>query len=169
MNIIEKYDQQFIYFGVLIKLALAIQFFLLWFNPGIDDANKIYTITVLIFFEFVMVHSGVFMSVLPKKLSLYVFFPFYGLFAFSFNAMLEANTILYLFVVFNRMRFAFSDVNIAVRAKAISNSVFKAFFYFILMIIVWASANMIPVLGLTNDYFTISGYDNYINKLGDFF
>jgi len=170
MNIIEKYDKQFAYMGVLINSIMAYQFYLLWTNPSIEDVNKIYSVAVLMGFEFIMTHSGVFMSVFPKKLSLYIFFPFYGLFALAFNSMVEGNTILYLYliVVFNRMRFAFSNVNKVLKTKAILMSIFAAITYFVMIFIFTFNAENISVLGLTEEYITMSGY-NKTKKIGGIF
>lgn len=74
MNIIEKYDTQFAYSSVVLNLSLAVQAYLLWINPSIEGVDKIYTIAILSSFEFFMIHSGVFMAVFSKKVSL-IYFP----------------------------------------------------------------------------------------------
>ena len=111
ISIIEKYDNQFAYFGVFLYLGLAVQAYLLWTNPSLKDADKIYTIAVLSAFEFFMVHSGVFMAVFSRKISLFFFFPLYGLFALARNAMSDGNFVLYtnLIIVFQRMCYAFAN------------------------------------------------------------
>lgn len=78
INVIEKYDAQFAYLGVLLYLGLAIQAYLLWTNPSLNDLDKIYTMAVLGAIEFFMVHSGVFMAVFSRKISLYIFSHFLG-------------------------------------------------------------------------------------------
>jgi len=113
MNIIEKYDKPFEYAGIFMSLLIAYQFLMVWLSPDASDSSKISSMAGLMAFEFVMVHSGVFMAVMPKKISLFILIPFYGLFALAFTASIGNTDILiiYLIVVFNRMRFAFSDVS----------------------------------------------------------
>jgi hypothetical protein len=159
-NIIEKYDKHFAYTGVLINLIMVYQFYILLTNPGLEDAHKIYTIAILTGFEFIMVHSGVFMSVFPKKITLYFLFPIYGLFALAFNSMVEGNYILYLYliIVFNRMRFAFADVSPAMKNRAVLGSVFNAMTWFVLIFVFAFNAEKFKVFGLTDAYLTLSGY-----------
>ncbi|WP_298485137.1 hypothetical protein [uncultured Maribacter sp.] len=161
MQIIEKYDRQFEYLGILINLLIAYQFYKIWSNPTINDASTVSALAALMAFEFIMVHSGVFMAVMPRKISLYVLFPVYGLFALAFNAATENNIILiaYLVVIFNRMRFAFSDVSPALKNRAILTSVLAAIIYFILIFVIMFTMNSIPELGLHEEYLEISGYN----------
>lgn len=74
---------------------------------------------------------------------------------------MQDNTILiaYLLVVFNRMRFAFSDVSPALRKRAILTSILAAISYFILIFVVVFSMNFIPELGLNTDFLELSGYN----------
>jgi len=161
MNIIEKYDRQFEYAGILINLLIAYQFYAVWSNPSINDAGIVSTLAILMAFEFIMVHSGVFMVVIPRKISLYVLFPLYGLFALAFNTMTESNTILiaYLLIIFNRMRFAFSDVSPGLKNRAILTSVLAAIIYFVLIFVIMFNMNSIPELGLNTSFLEISGYN----------
>ncbi len=160
MNFIEKYDSQFAFSGVLFNLGLVIQAYLLWTNPSINDADKIYTIAVLSAFEFFMIHSGVFMAVFPRKVSLFLFFPLYGLFAFAINSMSEGNFVIYMYliIVFQRMRFAFADVDIKIKNKAISISVYAVIIWMFAIFIILLNKENIPVLGLKEDFLTLSNY-----------
>ena len=160
MNIIEKYENQFAYSGVVMNLLLAAQAYLLWTNPTVNDANKIYTIAVLMGFEFFMIHSGVFMAAFPRKISLYVFFPLYGMFALAINAMTDGNAVLYLYliVIFQRMRFAFFNANKGLKNKAISFSAWAVIIYMFSIMIVLFNSDNVSVFGLTNDFLVISGY-----------
>ncbi len=161
MNILEKYDKPFEYGGIVIKLLIAYQFYTLWTAPNLSDATKISDLAILMAFEFIMVHSGVFMAVMPKKITLYVLVPLYALFAFVFNLSVSNNTIilLYLMVVFNRMRFAFSDVSKAIKQRAIFTSVSAAFIYFVLIFVVLFSMDYLPELGLNANFLEVSGYN----------
>ena len=160
MNIIEKYDTQFAYSSVILNLTLVVQAYLLWINPSMNDADKIYTIAILSSIEFFMIHSGVFMAVFPKKVSLYIFFPLYGSFALMINSMADGNDILYLYliVVFQRMRFAFSDVKIELKNKAVTFSIYAAIIWLFVIALVLINKDSLPILGLNEDYLLISGY-----------
>ena len=160
MNILEKYENQFAYSGVIMNLIFVAQAYLLWTSPTVDDVNKIYTIAVLMGFEFFMVHSGVFMTVFPKKISLYIFFPLYGMFALAINAMADGNTVLYLYliVIFHRMRFAFFNVNQGLKNKAMMFSVWAVIIWMFTVVMIMINKHNFPLLGLTDDFLIISGY-----------
>lgn len=161
MNIIEKYDRQFEYAGILMNLAIAYQFYNVWSQPDLENFETISTLASLMIFEFILVHSGVFMAVMPKKISLYILLPFYGLFALAFNTMTESNIILYIYlmVIFNRMRFAFSDVSPRLKSRAIITSIIAALLYFVLIFAVVVPMEYIPELGLTPTFLENSGYN----------
>lgn len=167
-NIIEKYNRQFEYAGLLMTLLIAFQFYRIWQNPIMGDAPKISTMALLMVFEFIMVHSGVFMSVMPKKISLYVLIPLYGLFALAFNAAAEDHTVLiiYLLVVFNRMRFAFSDVPKVMKERAIFRSVLAALIYFLLIFPLIFGADYVPEWGMTTAAMEAIQYPEDSNATG---
>lgn len=150
----------FFYLGAAFNLIIAWQYFRLWSSPGPDDGELIVSFATLMAFEFVMVHSGVFMAVFPRKWSLLVFFPFYGLFALAFSASMPNNLILwvYLIAVAGRMRFAFQDVPIGERVRLIIRSAIAAFFYLILTFAVAIGAPIVPELGLTQEFLNSIGY-----------
>lgn len=145
---------------ILFTLFLSYQFLSLWISPGMQDAATIYSLAVLIVFEFIMVHSGVFMAFMPLRWSVFLFFPIYGLFALAFNTMIPDNTIiwLYMIVVLNRMRFSFVQVNKEARARQVGNSAFAAMLYFILVMVISLASGIIPDFGLTDEYLNASGY-----------
>jgi len=169
-NIIEKYNQQFQYAGLLMTVLIAYQFNSIWQNPLVGDAPKISTMATLMAFEFIMVHSGVFMSVMPRKISLYALIPFYGLFALAFNAAAEDHTVLliYLMVVFNRMRFAFSDVPKVMKERAIFQSVLAAIVYFVLIFPFVFGSVHVPELGMTAATMEAINYPGDTNVSGVF-
>lgn len=159
---LEKYENVFNYVGVLLNLLMAFPFLSLWISPHTSDVERIYSYAVLIGFEFIMVHSGVFMAAVPARISLFIFFPIYGLFALIFNMMVNDNFILYtyLLVVFNRLRYAFFDVTKDVRMKLLIKSGVAAFFYFILLVVGVLCSSSIPTLGLSNNFLQQSNYDH---------
>ena len=170
MRIIERYDRQFEYAGVLMDVVIAYQFFSIWHHPTMDDLPQLGTLSLLMIFEFIMVHSGVFMAVMPKKISLFVLIPFYGVFAWAMNNALDDNTVMYIYlmVVFNRMRFAFSDVSIEIRNRAFYKSVMAAMMYFFMIFIFVFGADYIPKLGLTEEFISLSGYGKDLKYEGAF-
>lgn len=171
INIIEKYNAPFEYIGAFMQLLLAYQFYMLWANPVATDLTKITDFIALIAFEFVMVHSGVMMAVMPKKVSIFFLIPVYGVFAFVMNFLVSDNAILVLYglVVFNRMRFAFSDVSQGIKSRAISNSTIAVVMYFVLLFVSASYLEYIPVLGLTKSFLTETLYFENLNIRGLFF
>lgn len=154
LGILEKYDKPFEYFGAFMYLMIAYQFYNLWTNPQPVDIYKIGDYALLIGFEFIMVHSGVFMSVMPKKFSLFFFVPIYGIFALTFNKFVSDNSILVLYciVVFNRMRFAFSDVSQQLKARNLILSVISVLVYFFLILGFSFNSEQVPHLGLSKTF-----------------
>lgn len=160
MKIIDRYNRQFEYAGLLMTLLIAFQFYRLWHNPIIGDTPKIITMGILVIFEFIMIHSGVLMSTMPKKISLYGLLPFYGLFALAFTAAAQDPIVLviYLLVVFNRMRFAFSDVPKVLKQQTILKSILAALAYFVLVFPFVFGREHVPKWGMTKDTLIEIGY-----------
>lgn len=170
MNIIEKYDKPFQYGALVLNVVMAYQFFLLWYQPTPNDIEKISSFITLILFEFVLVHSGIFMAVMPKKLSLLIFVPFYGIFALAFNSFSKDNTILILYclVVLNRMRFAFSNVSSHIKGRVLFNAIISMMIYFVLIFVVFIFESLIPKLGLTTQFLNETNFYNSIDATGEF-
>ena len=124
----------------------------------------------LMAFEFVMVHSGVFMAVMPKKISLYFLIPFYGVFALAFTASMGTTDILiiYLVVVFNRMRFAFSDVSPQIKNRTILLSILAAIAYLFLIFIIIFTNGIFGEQGLTQEFLNATSYFENLNAGGEF-
>ncbi|MGI9547602.1 MAG: hypothetical protein ACR2MM_10220 [Flavobacteriaceae bacterium] len=170
MGVIEKYEKPFEYAGVLMNLFLAIQFIMLWYSPGMEQAEKIYTSVWLIMFEFFMVHSSVVLAVLPKKISFIFLFAFYGIFAWLFNRMVPGNLILYIYLilVLNRMRYAFYDVEVTIKKRTIWSSSIAFVTYIVLGLIIGFGNEYVSQFGLTEEYLSTSGYNQMITKGGFF-
>jgi len=137
-------------------------------SPSPEDGPTILTFIRLMEFEFILVHSGIFMAFLPRRLSLMLFVPFYGVFALAFNSQIPGNTILwlYLIVIFNRMRFAFSNPTPEAKGLAFTFSILAAITYFLLLILFTNGAGLVPRFGLTVNYLQSIGYEGNI-YLGD--
>lgn len=170
IGIIEKYNKPFEYTGILMNLVLAIQFLTLWYAPKPTDAPKIFAMAVLMGFEFIMVHSGVFMALIPKKITRFILIPIYGLFAFAFYKATNLNTILimYALVVLNRMRFAFSNASKVQKQKTVLTSIFAALSYFILIFVCVFSDGIFGPLALTETFLKTIAYKSYTTGGGIF-
>lgn len=170
-NIIEKYDRPLEYTGALFNFFIALQFFLIWYSPEEKEAQRIIELATLMAFEFILVHSGVFMAILPKKYSLWILVPFYGLFALAFNAMINGWLIIitYLVAIFNRMRFAFADVSGSIKTRSIIYSIGAVIIYFVLTMVVAFSEESIPALGITEAYMDRTNYTELLDGAGGLF
>lgn len=156
--------------GILLYAVLIYQYVTVWSDPGPDDGAKIATLSMMILFEFVLAHSGIFMAAFPRKMALYIFVPFYGIFALSFNAIVPGNTIILLYcgVVLVRMRFIFSDPSDSARGRALGMSVISMILFMFCMVGSAATESILPKLGLTDAYLTAIDYRNIVNGSGDF-
>ena len=152
MNIIERIDRPCEYVEVAQTALIACQYLYLWLFAGPDDAYKVYSLAILMAFEFVMVHSGLFMAAMPLKASIRLFIPLYGLFAFAFgHSMREGDytiIILYLATVLNRMRFAFFNVSKSVKQRVVRQSMIALAVYFVLTVSVVCAESVIPSFSL---------------------
>lgn len=169
---IERWDKPFEYFGFLNLVLMAFYYGSLWFSATPSDVDKVFKFSYLMGFEFIMVHSGVMMAMFPARFSLFIFFPFYGVFALAFQFMIGFSdwtiTTLYCVTVFNRMRFAFFNTSQEIRDRVIGQSVFAVMLYFFLVMFIVIGKNILPEFAL-NEAFRNSR--NYLDakKLGGLF
>lgn len=156
IGVIERWDKPFEYFGFLNLVLMAFYYGSLWFSATPSDVDKVFKFSILMAFEFIMVHSGVMMAMFPARISLFVFFPFYGLFALVFQMMIGFSdwTIasLYCITVFNRMRFAFFNTSQEIRQRVIGQSVFAVTVYFFLVMFVAFGENLVPEFALNEAF-----------------
>lgn len=161
-SILERLEPSFGFVDFMMMAFMSYQYFKLWMMPEIGDAEKIFQMAGLMGFEFIMVHSGVFMAVMPRKFSLFFFVPVYGLFAWAFNSIIGGGNIvayIYMLAVFNRMRFAFFNVDEELKNKQIGRSVLAAIIYFFLLFGVAFGSSVLPEFGLNDANLTRIGYD----------
>lgn len=158
----EKHNLQFEYAEALMLIFLALQYLKLWLAPDVNDAEKIFQFSGLMAFEFIMVHSGVFMAAMPKKVSLFVLVPIYGLFAIAFNSIIGGSIIayVYLITVFNRMRFAFFNASPELKKEVFGKSALATIVYFFLVVLVAIGNAWVPEFGLADENLTRIGYDD---------
>ena len=143
-----------------------------WFYPEYYSAEIIYNLTIILVFEFILVHSGVFMAVFQSKWMLAGFALFYGIFALAFNASVFGDTpiILYLYsvTVINRMVFGISSRSPQERQEAIANSVMMVLnFMFCIFAAVFLSF-LVPYGGLTPAYLSSIHYFDVMTSGGEF-
>ncbi len=75
---------------------------------------------------------------------------------------------IYLLVVFNRMRFAFFDVNSTLKERGVGKSAFAAIVYFFIVMFVALGNSLVPELGLADDNLARLGYEEVKNHGGLF-
>lgn len=161
-KILERLEPSFEFVDFLMMAFMSYQYFKLWMAPEIGDADKIFQMAGLMGFEFIMVHSGVFMAVMPRKVSLLFFVPVYGLFAWGFNEIVGGGNLvayIYMFAVFNRMRFAFFNVDENLKNKQVGRSVFACMTYFFLLIGVAFGNSFLPEFGVNEQNLVRIGYE----------
>lgn len=161
-SILERSDIFFKCIGFLSYAYLAYTYYSLWAFPALNEGDLIFTYTILIALEFILIHSGVFMLVLSEsKFALLFFFLFYGLFVLAINALTPDNTVMYTYmlVVFNRMRFAFyKQPSPELKKRMTAYSAGIVLLYFLLFFIFKLGSDLIPRLAFTKEYIAASGY-----------
>ena len=158
MNIIERIDRPCEYVEVAQTALIACQYLYLWLFAGPDDAYKVYSLAILMAFEFVMVHSGLFMAAMPLKASIRLFIPLYGLFAFG-HSMREG---------LNRMRFAFFNVSKSVKQRVVKQSMIALAVYFVLTVSVVCAESVIPSFSLGAAFSESASYTREVRAGGLF-
>ena len=150
-NFVLKRKNDFLYIELLQYLIFSIIYLVAWVSPSKFSPEFIISLQIIMLFEFVLVHSGIFMS-LGKYAALF-FFPFYFLFAWAFNHILPDNTImyLYLFTIFNRFLIGFD-----VTKRKNDNPLIRAFYrcfatYFPIFVGTILFSKLLPDFGLTAD------------------
>ena len=172
MNPIQKYDNQISWFTAISYFSIAIKHIWLWVSPIPSDMSIIVSLSMLVAFEFIMLHSGLFMLAFSEFKKMVLFFILiYGLFAFGFNYFMPNNEIIYLymFVILSRMRIIFIEKNENLTIELFKYSGLRMALYFVLIIPTVLSAKYIPALGLTKQFLSENKYDDFtINMSGTF-
>ena len=157
--------------GIIMNGWLAYIFLKLWLHPQASDVKLIYSLTILILFEFVLVHSGVFMSILGRSWKGWAgFIVFYGLFALAFNALVNGNQIIILYgaVVLNRMLPGILNREKTDKERGLMMSAVYALIYFGLLFPVFIGSSYIPHFGLNETFVKSADYLSIIQAGGDF-
>lgn len=154
--------------GVGLNLFLVFLFLRLWISPQYSDIDLIYSLAMMIFFEFVLVHSGTFMSLLigaPLRKSWWkwlFFILFYGSFALAINASVPGNTILifYAFVVINRMLSKSRKAKGEKKSGLVISFLYMILYAAVLIAVIGFAQNSIPKFGLTEDFLRATDWNN---------
>lgn len=166
-NFVSKRQKQLLYLELIQYLIFAGIYLAAMVKPSMFSSEFIVSLQILIMFEFIMMHSGVFMSM--GKSAVILFFPFYFLFAFAFNLIMPDNTIMYvyLFTILNRFLTGQNDSKRKNDHPTI-RALFRCFAtYFPTFIGSMALSSIIPEFGLTPDVQKQIIEDVAINQKGD--
>ena len=158
-------------FGIIMNGWLSYIFLSLWLHPQASDIELIYSLTILVLFEFILVHSGVFMSILGRSWKGWVgFILVYGLFALGMNTFVNGNQIIILYgvVVLNRMLTGILNSGKADKELGLSMSAVYVVTYFGLLLAVVFGSSYIPRCGLTEAFVQSTDYVSFNMAGGDF-
>ena len=158
--------------GAIMNGWLAYIFLSLWLRPQASDVEMINNLTILVIFEFVLVHSGVFMSILGRSWKGWAgFIVFYGIFALAFNAMVNDNQILIIYgiVVLNRMLPVILSSKKTDKAQGLLMSFVYATIYLVLLFSVILGSSYIPQFGLTEAFLGSADFSVINLEGGGFF
>ena len=137
-----------------------------WIYPENYNAEIIFNLTIILIFEFIMIHSGAFMSIFKNIFLLLAITLFYGVFVLFFNKLIigDSPIILYLYgtTVLNRILFGISSQSMQERLDNALNSGLMAINFMFSIVITLLISFIIPYGGLTPDYLKSI---NYLDKI----
>lgn len=143
-----------------------------WFFPEYYTVEIIYNLTLILIFEFILVHSGVFMAVFRDWRILMLFAFLYGLFALAINMAVlgDSPLILYLYsaTVANRMLFGISSRTEQERGENMGYSALMALNFMFCIFFVIILSFLVPYGGLTPEYLRSIDYYSSISSGGEF-
>jgi len=150
-NLLHHHQEKFEKFGLLINVLMCLLCLAIWIVPTAFSNETIIGTRTLIAFEFIILHSALFMMI-----SYWVFIPLYFLFAFAFNQFTSDNAIMitFLVIVLNRVRFIFMKNGDELGGKNVARALYQFFLnYFPLMILgaIFQLIGLIPEFGLTEE------------------
>ena len=129
----EKNDSIFEYSQLFNYVLSVLTYFAFWIFPTHFSSTFLTNTIHLFLVEFIMIHSGIFMSILARKRSLSLFIILYGCIIYFLSRAFENDyyIFLYLLIIVNRTRVVFYPVNNLVHNKNIIYSFAGAFFFLI--------------------------------------
>lgn len=172
MHLPERFDKPISLFTVLTYFSLSLKHLWLWCWPDPNNMEALVTLGTLMAFEFIMLHSGLFMFALGSSQKLLIgLFVFYGLFAVVFNLNMPHNEVIYLymFVVVSRARILFFEKREDLKQDLLIYSFIRTIIYFVLVIAITLLAEKIPTMGLTSEFLSGNNYRNYTGNTSGVF
>jgi hypothetical protein len=169
-NVISKWDRIFTGSSMLFTAFMLYQYFHYWVSPHKEDGETIYTLVIMIAFEFIMVHAGTFMTAFNNWKALLFFALLYSGFVFAFNSFVSDDVVFYsyLLMVLNRMRYAFVNVPKKTAQRIMGYSALWAICYFFSLMINAIASSKIPQFALTDSFLSQSNYRSFV-KIGGLF
>jgi len=160
----------FAWTNIVIYAFLVYEMWQLWTAPTPEDLGRITTFALLMGFEFILVHSAIFMKVFPRKISILFLIPVYGVVALMLNSGTDNNVILYLYLglLFTRLRYMFSGADAEHRSKVLKTSIIAGFLYLFSVAVIALGETSLPEKGLNKAFLTANNYYESLTVQGIF-
>lgn len=161
------YTEALYSFEIWQSILMVVICFLIWNVPHIFSAEFIFTVSIFILFEFILLHSGAFMSALYPLGCLVL--PFYGVFVWAFNKIAPGNSILiyFLLTLLMRSRSIFAVNSGSLVGKSMFRSVGSLLLLFVVIPLTITICSVIPVWGLTKEFLDSIDYYSVDTSQGD--
>ncbi|MGA3698287.1 hypothetical protein ACPAVH_20730 [Enterobacteriaceae bacterium TYF_5] len=158
------YFTQFFYIAFIITA---------WCYPALFSVQTIYNLTVIFIFEFILVHSGLFMAVLARTKLIFVLIPVYSVFAFMINSFVmgDENIVLWLYavIVANRLIGSYQAKSREAWNKNVLNSAYMTLNFLFCIFLIAMIRFIVPYGGLTPEYLDKVNYLNLIASHSEYF
>ncbi|MEQ4922062.1 hypothetical protein [Proteus hauseri] len=158
------YATQFLYIAFIVTV---------WWFPERFSVQTIYNLTVLFLFEFILVHSGVFMAAFARTKLVFALIPFYGIFALIINSMImgDENLIIWLYavIVANRIISGYQVKTKEEMGKNLFYSALLVLNFMLCLFSVMIFKFLVPYGGLTPEYLNEINYLYLIPQHSDYF
>lgn len=141
--------------------SMVILCFFIWNVPHLFTAEFIYSMSIFILFEFILIHSGGFMSI-AYPIGMILFLPIYGFLAYIFNKISPDSFILLFFflTMLMRCRGVVAADKAAFAAKMSRKSFGSLALVFVSIFIASILFAILPRWGLTDEFLnSINYYD----------
>ena len=151
----------FSFIGLIFNIILIYKFLSLWISPQVGDVEMIFNLIVLLIFEFFMIHTRLFMSIVGRSLMDWLYGTvFFGAFVLMFNSLVKGNLILIIYaaMIVNRMLPRILNSEKADRKQELNIAMSNFMIYFGLVFIVAICSYFIPLFGLTEDFLEAANY-----------
>jgi hypothetical protein len=171
LSILKKYNTQVDLAGIAGYLYMSFLYLSLWISPQVSDVKEIQIYSLLMELEFFAIFSGLFLFMRPKKLwGLLIGILPMLLFAWGLSKSSQVYEVfyIYLFTLFNRLRFAFSNTNeefglIVFKRNFLAMPIYLSLIGGMGFVSVFG---LIPQLGLTDNFLENSGYNSIEGSTG---